>query len=44
MIHLQQHLGPDASPAWEALDEAVAGLDFERALRLCRPLLAEEAA
>ena len=27
----------DAGRRWHALDDAVAGLDFERALRLCRP-------
>jgi CheY-like chemotaxis protein len=34
---------PGSAPGghWQALDEAVAGLEFERALPLCRELLAE---
>jgi hypothetical protein len=42
---LMPQLLPPAGTApgehWQALDEAVAGLEFERALPLCRELLAE---
>ena len=44
MTQLLQQQGPDMGPDWRALDDAVAGLDFERALRLCRSLLTEDVA
>jgi hypothetical protein len=40
-VHLRG-CGRDAQ--WQALDDAVAELDFERALGLCRSLLAEAVA
>jgi CheY-like chemotaxis protein len=44
MARLQPPPGGPAGPAWHAIGEAVAALDFERALRLCQPLLNESTA
>ncbi len=44
MTRMLLRLGPGAAPDWQALDEAVTGLNFERALRLCRALLTEAVA
>jgi len=40
MARLQQASQP-LPPHWQKIDEAVSALDFDRALQLCRPLLAE---
>ena len=42
MVHLQQQLGPEPGTAWQALDAAVARLDFGHASRLCASLLTED--
>jgi CheY-like chemotaxis protein len=39
---LVTRLPPQASPAWRELDDAVANLDFERALGLCRSMLTDD--
>ena len=40
MTRLQQTQQP-LPPHWQKIDEAVSALDFDRALQLCQPLLAE---
>jgi hypothetical protein len=44
MTRLLPRPGTAPGADWQALDEAVAGLEFDRALQLCRALLAEAAA